>query len=174
SKLAALVGGLKSKKVDLAYSSDDSRNQRAAELLQTQLSAAGLDVTTRGIPIAQVFDLPNHPDQMPDILLAMVNPDAAHPDTWIRIFMNSTGALNWLTCKVPAADAAMDEGLKATDPAVIEAAYAKAGDAIVASGCFPTIADIKEVVVAQKGYTNFVHQKPTLFTIRFGDLKPGA
>jgi peptide/nickel transport system substrate-binding protein len=174
SKLKALVGGLKSKKVDLAYSSDDSRNQRAAELLQTQLSAAGLDVTTRGIPIAQVFDLPNHPDQMPDVLLATVNPDAAHPDTWIRIFMNSTGALNWLTCKVPAADAAMDEGLKATDPAVIEAAYAKAGDAVVASGCFPTIADIKEVVVAQKGYTNFVHQKPTLFTIRFGDLKPGA
>jgi peptide/nickel transport system substrate-binding protein len=174
SKLSALVGGLKSKKVDLAYSSDDPRNQRAAELLQTQLSGLGLDVTTRGIPIAQVFDLPNHPDQMPDILLAMVNPDAAHPDTWIRIFMNSSGALNWLTCKVPEADAAMDEGLAATDPAVIEAAYAKAGDAVVASGCFPTIADVKEVVVARKGYTGFVHQEPTLFTIRFGDLKPGT
>ncbi len=173
SKLADAVKGLKSKKVDLGYSSDDARNQRVAELIQTQLQAAGLDVTTRGIPIAQVFDLPNHPDQAPDLLLATVNPDAAHPDTWIRIFMNTKGSLNWLQCSVPEADAAMDAGLAATDQATVQAAYAKAADVIVASGCFVTIADVKEVVVAKAGYANFVHQEPTLFTIRFGDLKVG-
>ena len=38
---------------------------RLAELVQTELQAAGLDATARGIPIAQVFDLPNHPDRRP-------------------------------------------------------------------------------------------------------------
>jgi peptide/nickel transport system substrate-binding protein len=174
TKMAALAASLSDKKVDLAYSSDDPRNQRGAELLQTQLSAAGLDVTTRGIPIAQVFDLPNHPDEAPDLLYATVNPDAAHPDTWARIFMNTAGALNWLQCSVPEADAAMDAGLVATDKAEITADYAKAGDLLVAAGCLVSIADVKEVIVAKAGYSNFVHQMPTLFTIRFGDLKVGA
>lgn len=170
SKLKALVASLPDKKVDLAYSSDDARNQRAAELLQTQLSAAGLQVTTRAMPIAEVFDLPNHPDTAPDALYATVNPDAAHPDTWARIFMNTKGSLNWLQCSVPEADAAMDVGLAATAKADVIANYAKAGDLLQKSGCFITVADIKEVIVAKAGYSNWVHQLPTLFTVRFGDL----
>jgi peptide/nickel transport system substrate-binding protein len=171
SKLATAVKGLSSKKVDIGFSSDDPRNGRLAEILQTELQAAGLDATSRGIPIAQVFDLPNHKDTAPDLLVSTVNPDAAHPDTWARIFSNTAGALNWEQCSVPAADAAMDAGLHATDPVAIKASYAKAGDALVASGCYIGLADVKEVIVAKKGYTNFVHQMPTLFTIRFGDLK---
>jgi peptide/nickel transport system substrate-binding protein len=173
SKLTSAVSGLSNKTVDLAYSNDDARNQRATELLQTQLQAAGLQVTTRAIPIAQVFDLPNHPDQAPDLLYATVNPDAAHPDTWARIFMSTKGALNWLQCSVPAADTAMDQGLAATDPTAIQAAYAQAGDLLASAGCFDMVADIQEVIVAGAAYKNFVHQLPTLFTIRFGDLQLG-
>jgi peptide/nickel transport system substrate-binding protein len=171
SLLANAVKNLPNKKVDLAYSSDDARNQRDAEIIQTELQTAGLNATVRGIPIAQVFDLPNHPDQAPDLLLSTVNPDAAHPDTWARIFMNTKGTLNWLLCSVPAADAQMDVGLHATDPTAIQGAYAKAGDLLVQSGCFDSIADVKDVVVAQAGYSNWTHQLPTLFTVRFGDLK---
>ncbi|HWW54612.1 MAG TPA: ABC transporter substrate-binding protein [Acidimicrobiales bacterium] len=169
--LANAVKGLSNKKVDLAYSSDDARNQRDAEIIQTELQTAGLSATVRGIPIAQVFDLPNHPAQAPDLLLSTVNPDAAHPDTWARIFMNTKGTLNWLLCSVPAADAQMDVGLHTTDNPSMQSAYAKAGDLLVASGCFDSIADVKDVVVAQAGYGNWVHQLPTLFTVRFGDLK---
>ena len=171
SKLADLVKGLSDKKVDVGFSSDDPRNGRIAEIIQTELQGAGLDATVRGIPIAQVFDLPNHPDQAPDLLLSTVNPDAAHPDTWARIFSSTGGALNWEQCSVPEADAAMDAGLHATDPTEIQTDYGKAGDALVASGCFISIADVKEVIVAEQGYSGFVHQLPTLFTIRFGDLK---
>jgi peptide/nickel transport system substrate-binding protein len=102
-----------------------------------------------------------------------VNPDAASPETWARIFSNTKGALNWEQCSVPAADAAMDKGLHATTTAAVNAAYAQAGSLLIADGCFITIADVKEVIVARKGYTNFVHQMPTVFTIRFGDLKTG-
>jgi peptide/nickel transport system substrate-binding protein len=174
--LAKAVAGLTgSKKVDLAYSSDDARNQRDAEIIQTELQAAGLDATTRGIPIAQVFDLPNHPDQAPDLLLTTVNPDASHPDTWARIFSytfdGTNGTLNWLKCSVPAADKAMDAGLAATTQAGVQADYGKAGDLEVANGCFDTIADVKDVIVADAGYSNWVHEPPALFTVRFGALK---
>jgi peptide/nickel transport system substrate-binding protein len=174
SKLANAVKGLSNKKVDIGYSSDDARNQRVAELVQTVLQAAGLNATVRGIPIAQIFDLPNHADQAPDLLLSTVNPDAAHPDTWARIFSNTKGSLNWLLCSVPAADTEMDAGLQTTDKAQVQAHYAKAGDLEVASGCFISIADVKDVVVSVAGYSNWVHQLPSLFTVRFGDLKTGA
>ena len=171
SKLADAVKGLSDKKVDVGFSSDDPRNGRLAELLQTELQAAGLNATVRGIPIAQVFDLPNHKDQAPDLLVSTVNPDAASPETWARIFANTTGALNWEQCSVPAADAKMDEGLHATTKAAVDSAYATAGDLLIADGCYITIADVKEVIVAEKGYSNFIHQLPTVFTVRFGDLK---
>jgi peptide/nickel transport system substrate-binding protein len=171
SQLANLVKDLPNKKVDLAYSSDDARNQRVAEIIQTELQAAGLNATTRGIPIAVVLDLPSHPDQAPDLLLSTVNPDASAPDTWARIFMNSKGTLNWLGCSVPPADAEMDLGLHATTAAEVESHYAKAGDQLVSSGCFDTIADVKEVVVADAGYSNWYHQSPTLFSVKFGALK---
>lgn len=173
SKLADLVKKLPDKSVDVGFSSDDPRNGRIAEILQTELQAAGLKATVRGIPIAQVFDLPNRADQAPDLLVSTVNPDAAHPDTWARIFSNTKGSLNWLQCSVPEADAAMDAGLHATDKQTILDSYVKAGDALVASGCFITIADVKEVIVAKAGYSGFTHQLPTLFTVRFGDLKIG-
>ena len=173
SKLTNAASNLSNKKVDLAFDTQDPTNQRVADLVQAQLQAAGLQVTTRGIPIAQVFDLPNHPDQAPDLLIDATNPDASHPDTWIRIYMSTKGALNYLQCSVPAADAEMDAGLHATNPDEVRSHYEKAGDLIAASGCYVTLADIKETVVSRTGYTNFVHQLPTLFTIRFGDLKAG-
>ena len=171
SILAAAAKSASSKKIDLGFTSDDARNQRVAELIQTQLQAAGFDATVRGIPIAQAFDLPNHADQAPDLLLTTVNPDASHPDTWIRIFMNTKGSLNWLLCSVPASDSAMDDGLHATDKAAVETAYAKAGDLQVKNACFDTIADVKDVVVAQAGYSHWLHQGPDIFSVRFGELK---
>jgi peptide/nickel transport system substrate-binding protein len=174
SVLKALVDKLSDKTVDLAYSSDDARNQRGAELIQTELSAAGFSVTTRAIPIAQVFDLPNQPDQAPDLLYATVNPDAAHPDTWLRIFNSTDGALNWLQCSSTDADTAMDAGLASVTAADVQTHYAAAADAMVASGCVVNVADVREVIVANKDYSNFVHQLPTLFTIKFGLLKVGG
>ncbi|MBC7373244.1 MAG: ABC transporter substrate-binding protein [Frankiales bacterium] len=174
SVLKGLVAGLPNKKVDLAYVNDDSTNQRMAELVQTKLAAAGLQVTTRPMPIAQAFDLPNQPmNARPDMVLATLNPDAVHPDTYVRIFMSTAGSLNWLKGSVPAADNAMDAGLASNDPATVAASYAAAGDALAASGLWLDLADVKETVIARKGITHLVHQMPTLNTVRLGDLKAG-
>ncbi len=178
SLLAKAVANLPNKKVDLAYSSDDARNQRDAEIIQTELQAAGLNATVRGIPLAQVFNFPTQPSQIPDLLLTTVNPDASHPDTWARIFSHTydgtNGTLNWVLCSVPAADKEMDLGLASTTTADVQAHYGKAGDLLAASGCFDTIADVKDVVVADAGYSNWYHQPPTLFSVKFGTLKLSA
>ena len=171
SKLKNMVSSLSNKNVELEYDTQDATNQRVADQIQAELQDAGLNVQVRGIPISQVFALPTSPSQAPDLLVDSTNPDASHPDTWVRIYMNTKGALNYLQCSVPAADAAMDQGLNATDTNAIDAAYGRAGDLLAQSGCYITIADVKETVVARKGYTDYVHQLPTLFTIRFGDLK---
>ncbi|MDQ1417848.1 MAG: peptide/nickel transport system substrate-binding protein [Acidimicrobiaceae bacterium] len=174
SVLANAVKGLANKTVDVAYTSDDARNQRVAELIQTELQAAGLNSTVRAMPLNVAFALPQNAGQAPDLLLTTLNPDASHPDTWVRIFThtadNTNGALNWLLCSVPAADQAMDQGVHLTVASEIQAAYAKAGDALVANGCFDTIADVKDVVVAQAGYGNWMHQLPTVFSVEFGKL----
>ena len=162
------------KSLDFAYSQDEGGTlPRLAELLAAKLQAAGFTVKVRGLPIAEVFDLPNHPEKAPDLLLWTFNPDAMHPDTWIRIFMNSKGSINYLVCSDPKADADMDAGLKATAKAAVLKDYGDAGDAIAASGCFVTLADNREIVVARKGLTGFVHQEPTAYTIRLKDLKEG-
>jgi peptide/nickel transport system substrate-binding protein len=171
SLLKNAVAKLGNKSIELEYDTQDPTNQRVADDVQAELQTAGLNVQVRGIPISQVFALPSQPAQAPDLLIDSTNPDASQPDTWIRIYMNSKGALNYLLCSVPEADAAMDQGQQATNPTTIATDYGRAGDLIAQSGCFITIADVKETIVARKGYTNYVHQLPTLFTIRFGDLK---
>ena len=176
AKLTDMVKSLPSsdKNLDFAYSQDEGGTlPRLAEVLAARLQAIGFNVKVRGLPIAEVFDLPNHPEKAPDLLLWTFNPDAEHPDTWIRIFMNSDGAINYLKCSDPTADADMDKGLQSISKADVDKYYGEAGDAIAASGCFITLADNREIVVARKGLTGFVHQLPTAYTIRLKDLKEG-
>lgn len=160
--------------VDMAYSEDEGGTiARLAETVATQLEAAGLDVTVRGMPIAQVLELPTAESGAPDLLMFTFNPDAAAPDTWARIFYFTGGALNFLKCSVPPADTLMDQGLQSIEKVPMQQAYGSAGDQVAASGCYTTIADNLEVVVARKGITGFVHQLPTPYTVRLKDLKAG-
>ncbi len=61
----------------------------------------------------------------------------------------------------------------AVTKADVQKYYGDAGDKLAASGCFITLADNREIVVARKGLTGFVHQLPTAYTIRLKDLKEG-
>jgi peptide/nickel transport system substrate-binding protein len=176
SKLqAALKTASGSKTIDLAYSTDDGNNQRVAEFVQTELQAEGLSVTLRGVPISQVFNYATTAaSKLPNLLIWTVNPDDAHPDSWIRIFSNTQGALNELHASVPAADKLMDAGLHSTNPKVIQADYAKAGVLIANSGEQIPIADVRDTVVAAAGISGFYHQPPTIDTVVLGDLHPAG
>jgi len=178
SILAKLVKSLPNKHVDLAYTNDDARNQRVAEIIQTELQAAGLDATDRGIPLTVAYSLSGEPNQRPDLLLTTTNPDASAPDTWVRIYLHTVdatdGSLNYLDCSVAGADQAMDTGQHLTTPSAVQAAYGQAGDLLAADACEDNIADVQDVVVADAGYSNWYHQPPTLFSVKFGLLKLSA
>lgn len=168
--LTAAAAPLKGKTVDIGWDDADPVNGRIADLVGLTLQAAGLNYHARSIPDAQTLDLPNHPDQAPDILITTINPDAGHPDTWIRIYMNTKGNTNYLNCSVPAADALMDKGLHAIDPAEIEANYAQAGALLVQSGCWDTISDVQDVIVARRGVSGVRHQISANSTVWFAGL----
>ena len=104
--------------LDIAYSSDDPRNQRVAELVQTQLQALGVEGNRARHPDRPGVQPAAEQGPGPQLLISTVNPDAAHPDTWARIFMSTAGSLNWLQCSVPDADKLLDQGLNTTDPKV--------------------------------------------------------
>jgi peptide/nickel transport system substrate-binding protein len=172
TKLKSLVASTPgSKSISLAYSSDDPTNQRVAEFIQVELDALGLSVQVHGVPISQVFNYASTPpDQLPNLLVWTVNPDDAHPDSWIRIFSNTNGSLNELHGSVPAADALMDAGLHATDPATIQQDYAQAGTLVANSGEWISIADVKDVVVSSAGISGWYFQLPTADTVKLGEL----
>jgi cationic peptide transport system substrate-binding protein len=175
SALAKLVPGLKDKNVNIEYTVDDARNERVADIIQTELGAAGLNATVHGIPLSVAYGLPEEAKQRPDMLITATNPDDAAPDSWLHIYLHSVsslyGALNFLDCEAPAADAAEVAGQSQTSKAAYDADDGRAGDDITSQGCYLDIANVKEVIVADAGYTDWYHQPPTLFTVRFGLLK---
>jgi peptide/nickel transport system substrate-binding protein len=157
SVLKSLVPSLPTKTVDIGYDSTDPRNQQMAEFVQIALQNVGLTASTRPIPIAQIFSLSTHLSQAPTILIQTTNPDAAHPDTWARIYMSSTGGANYLQCISPAVDKALDAGLSATTPAGVDAGYGQAGDLLVKGGCFIDISDVQDTIVTRSGLGGLYH-----------------
>jgi ABC-type transport system substrate-binding protein len=176
SVLAGLVKsmGLSGRHVNLEYTNDDARNQRVAGIIQAELQAAGLNATDTGVPLSVAYGLSSNAGQRPDLLLTTTNPDASAPDTWVRIYLHTVtatdGSLNYLDCSVPAADQAMDTGLHDTTTSAVQTAYGQAGDLLATSACEDNIADVQDVIVAAAGYSNWFHQPPNLFTVKFGAL----
>ena len=157
SVLKALVPSLPSKKVDIGYDATEPRNQLMAELIQLELQSVGLTVTTRSIPIAQIYSFPQHLDQAPTILIQTTVPDAAHPDTWGRIYMSKGGGANYMQCIDPAVDAALDAGLASTTHADVVTNYGNAGNLISKNACFIDISDVQDIIVTRAGLTGLYH-----------------
>ncbi|CAA0131875.1 putative D,D-dipeptide-binding periplasmic protein DdpA [Mycolicibacterium vanbaalenii] len=117
--LEAIAPTLPSQNIDLAWvTSNGAPAQQVAELIQTQLAPAGMEITVRAMPSAEWFDLCNQPaEQRPDLLVATMGGDALHLDTAMRIFLR-TGAkpLNAYQYGNPEVDRLMDEAItKPTD-----------------------------------------------------------
>jgi len=115
--LTKLIKAKGAKSIDLAYgSSGGAASARMAELIQTQLSALGMKVTTRVMSAAQTYALGTGPaNQRPDMLLASnwSSGDALHLDTGLRIQVR-TGAtlLNYFAYSDAKVDAEMDAALR--------------------------------------------------------------
>jgi peptide/nickel transport system substrate-binding protein len=169
---AAAAKATNGKDVDMAFLNDDTgSNQRVCELTQQMLTAAGLTGKCRGVPIATWFEWAGKPDTGSDMLWGAVNPDAVHPDTWLRIFNFTTGFINVLGGGTKQADALMDEGRSATDTTVVFAKYGAAADALAPTGDWIPVADVPEIFITQKNIVGAKYQLPTAGTLMIKDLK---
>jgi peptide/nickel transport system substrate-binding protein len=158
--------------ISLTYATGSVNDQRMTESLQNTLTGLGLKVTIVPKTIAQIFAMVDqNPKTLPDIIVETANPDAAHPDTWARIFYRTGGALNYLQASTPAADAEMDRGLHLTDKAAVDAAYGKAADLLHDDATFITIDDITDTFIVRNGLAGLEHQIPMPFVLRVGSLK---
>ena len=149
----------------LGYTTGSTNDQRLTEAVQAMLTEAGFEVTIKSDVLATVFDYVSQPDSRPNVYIGTVNPDAAHPDTWARIFHYTGGALNYLGASVPEADALIDEGLAATDRTVMLQKYAEAADLWIDDATFITLADVRDVFIAGPDITGFTHKSPAPFNL---------
>lgn len=171
--LTHALAGAASKKVTLGYQADDPTSQQMANIVQTELAAAGLAVQVVAIPQATIYNYPGHPGAgEPDLLIETNWPDAFNPDTWARIVMSASGGLNYLNCSVPAGDALLDAGLTATTPAEVARDYQQAGDAYVRSGCWLPIADKEGTVVTANYLTGVTYRTAVPKAIDLAALRP--
>ena len=132
--------------------------RRFAELLQVELSRAGLKPELRDVTYAVIFEMPTNEAIRPDIVVFNAPPDAPHPDAYIRINYYTGGPANLMNCDHPDADEAMDAGLRATDPKVMVKEYEKAADVIVRAGCMVNVADMRDSVVFRQGIKGIVNE----------------
>jgi peptide/nickel transport system substrate-binding protein len=175
SKLKAAVAKLSSseRNVSLVYLIGHGVDiQRVADAIGSELRETGLNVTVHEITVAQLFSYPSqNPKSVPDLFVGSENPDSASPDTWARSYMYKGAALNYFAGAVPAADAAMDEGLASTVPSQVTTDYGKAGDVLHQEGTFITIADGADTFIAREGITGFEHQLECTTCINLAALR---
>lgn len=79
----------------IGFPGGDSSLRAFANRLQVILQEAGMTATIQDMPSSQVFSLPEQPGQRPDLFVTVFNPDAAHPDTWSRIYQFTGAPVYW-------------------------------------------------------------------------------
>jgi peptide/nickel transport system substrate-binding protein len=157
--------------ITLGYPAQAATDKLAAELIQTELQAAGLKVTLKPLGL-ELFEFPANPAKAPDLTLLSTNADAASSGTWLTAYFSSHGALTLNGAKTPAADALLEKGI--TSPSHAEAVkyYRQAAQAYADSGAFFTIADITPTVAYQKSVGTIATTPANPFGPMFAETGP--
>jgi peptide/nickel transport system substrate-binding protein len=178
SALASLVAKLPAskKKVSLVYTTDDQTNEQAAEILQTELEADGLNVSLQGVPLSDGFTyLQQSPKLDPDIMLFDGNPDSGNADVYARPFVGGVGvgdngSLNSFRCVVPNINTQLSEGLYSNNQAASTKVYETIGTEAAKVACFDSISEVRDVIVTSSKYGNINHQIGTVWSVPFADI----
>ncbi len=171
SVLKSLPASAKRGTVDLAYTTDDSLNAQVAQLVQAQLSGAGMNVTTRGVTQQTTFAWPTKTEGRASMLILPANPDDANASSWSTLFYAKDGGLSYFTpSNIAGPDKLVQDGLAATSTEQAEKLFAAAADGYKASGDYVPLADQREVVAARSGICGWEHDFSTLWAVRLQSL----
>ncbi|WP_051247045.1 ABC transporter substrate-binding protein [Nocardioides halotolerans] len=131
--------------ITIGYYESLAEDALAAELMQTQLQAAGLDATVRSYG-SEFFGFGADPTDAPEIMVLRTNADAASPAAWMSGYYKTGGGLTLNGVSVPEGDAALTQAINEADPVQAEADYETAAQAYADSGYFITLADPPAVI----------------------------
>ncbi|WP_158566665.1 ABC transporter substrate-binding protein [Actinomadura craniellae] len=150
SKLKSIVGGLGSiQPIVVGYRDSLARDALAAQLIQTQLQAAGLNATVRGYG-PEFYGFAADTSKAPDLMVLGINSDANTPAAWLKAYFATGGSLTMNGVSTPAGDEALNKAIAATDPAEAKRLYGEAATAYADSAFFFTLADVKSYIYAHK------------------------
>jgi peptide/nickel transport system substrate-binding protein len=136
---ALATGALSGQKITIGYPSFVPGAQEISDSLVAQLNTAGLTAESVGYESSAYWSTMYDPAKAPSLTLFSGFPDAAHPDTWARLFYSTKGGLNMFGGQVDGLDALLDEAVATGDTSL----YAKAAHDVSASGLWHTLADLK-------------------------------
>ncbi|MBO0691278.1 MAG: hypothetical protein J2P58_00140 [Acidimicrobiaceae bacterium] len=161
-----------SKHIVIAELSGGGVTSQVSELIQAELQAAGVDATIRTYTGVVYNALPQHPKDQPDLVVGATNPDDASPAAWAQTYFLHKAPLNTVSMDVPAADAAVNAGLRSTSPAQATTDYVKAAKEYMAAGEVFPIADVNSSVVARASIKHIVHDVADPYGIVLADTHP--
>jgi ABC-type transport system substrate-binding protein len=165
-------GGWSDYTVDFTYTTDDPVNEQLAGLIASQLSAAGLQTTARGVTQPETFEFPTKPNIRPDALVLPATPDAINVWAWADLFYRNGGGLSYFSPEVCAeADQMNADGLTLVDEEEVTAHYVEVAEAYEECGAFVPIADVAETIVGAEGMTGFEHEPDSLWALRLASLR---
>jgi peptide/nickel transport system substrate-binding protein len=166
------AGGWGDATIDFAYTTDDPVNEQVAGLIAAQLTAAGLNTTTRGVTQPETFEYPTKPGIRPDALVLPATPDAINAWVWADLFYKEGGGLAYFSTEVCGeADALTLEGLAIVDEDEANEVYAGSAQAYQDCGAFVPIADVAETIVGAPGMSGFEHESDSLWALRLASLR---
>lgn len=136
---AVATGSLAGQKLTIGYPSFVPGAQEISDSLVAQLNTAGITAESVGYESSAYWSTMYDPTKAPSITLFSGFPDAAHPDTWARLFYSSKGGLNMFGGQVDGLDALLDQAVATGDTSL----YAQVSTDVSATGLWHTLADLK-------------------------------
>jgi peptide/nickel transport system substrate-binding protein len=135
------------KPIVIGYYESLSQDGLAAELIQTQLAAAGLKVSVRSYG-SEFFGFPTDQSKAPDLMVLRTNGDPT-ASSWLSTYYMHGGPLTLNAASVPDGDAALNAGIAETDAAKSAKDFEDASNAYAKSGWFITLADCPAVLYSR-------------------------
>jgi len=159
-----------SQEITLGYTNSETDLRRAAEVMQQSLEAQGWNVRLQADSVAAQFGYAGDPAKAPEAAITTLNPDAAHPATWLNPIYQTGGGLNLLGLSDPKLDQAIEAALATVDEEEAAQAYAEVAVEAASSWYATGIADRNDVIAARSSISGFSHVPVYIWVVRLADL----
>ena len=170
SPLKAKIGG---QPITIGFSAGDPVQQQVANLLQAEISAAGITSTASGINQAVFHALSGGHPTSPSIVIANSWPDADQPYLQAHIAYDPGGGISFFKCP-SAGTAELQKAVQVPNATTATALYEKAGDAYAATNCWDLVANNQDVMAAPSWLAGLTHDVAAPFVLLLRYLHPAG